>query len=328
MRWPIDRRTPCIRVTLYEETLMKHLFTTTALATMIALPVAAQDTMSTAETNGYEQMQQMEIKVSNLLDHQIYMPHSDSAGAMSDNDTADYGTNLPTDTASNTATDGETIENRTQDTTIAGHIGAVSDVQDDWQMVGEVEDVLLSRDSEVQGLIVDAGGFLGMGETEKQISINQIRFVEDSDDEGEFFLVYSGDKSTFGQSGTFDEARARDEGWRRASETEEAQMWEEERTSQTRDVELAQLTTDELLGAAAYGSNEEWVGEVSDLSLSEDGKMDAIILDVGGFLGIGEKAVAIKPSQVEIVRVGGDDLRAYVNATEEQLESMKAWDES
>lgn len=31
---------------------MKHLFTTTALATMIALPVAAEDTTSKAETTG------------------------------------------------------------------------------------------------------------------------------------------------------------------------------------------------------------------------------------------------------------------------------------
>ncbi|NKX29537.1 PRC-barrel domain-containing protein [Tritonibacter mobilis] len=307
---------------------MKHLFTTTALATMIALPVAAQDTMSETETSGYEQMQQMEIKVSNLLDRQIYMPHSDSAGATSDSDVAGDGTDMPTDTASNTATDGEAIDTSPQDTTVAGHMGAVSDVQNNWQMVGEVEDVLLSREGEAQGLIVDAGGFLGMGETEKQISMNQIRFVEDSDDEGEFYLVYAGDRSTFDQSENFDEARAEQEGWRRASETEAAQMWEEERTSQTQGVELSQLTTDDLLGAAAYGSNEEWVGEVSELSLSDDGKMEAIILDVGGFLGIGEKAVAMQPDQVEIVRVGGDDLRAYVNATEEQLESMQTWNES
>ena len=70
------------------------------------------------------------------------------------------------------------------------------------------------------------------------------------------------------------------------------------------------------------------MGEVSELTLTDEGKLDAIILDVGGFLGIGEKAVALEVDQVEITRVGGDDLRAHVQATEEQLEAMPAWHES
>ncbi|MFY1709109.1 PRC-barrel domain-containing protein [Tritonibacter scottomollicae] len=307
---------------------MKHLFTNTALATMIALPVAAEDTMSKAETTGYDQMQSMEIKVSNLLDHQIYMPTDETGDAVSGSGDAETGAKMPSDTATNTATGEQPMQTNSHDTSFAGHMRAVSDVQNNWQMVGEVEDVLMRRDGEVQGLIVDAGGFLGVGETEKHISLNQIQFVEDADDEGAFFMVYSGGKSTFDQTEDFDETRAEDQGWYRASETEDARMWEQERESQTRDVELAQMTTDELLGAAAYGSNDEWVGEVSELTLTDEGKLDAIILDVGGFLGIGEKAVALEVDKVEITRVGGDDLRAHVQATEEQLEAMPAWDES
>ena len=35
------------------------------------------------------------------------------------------------------------------------------------------------------------------------------------------------------------------------------------------------------------------VGEIGDVVLTADGKIDAYIIDVGGFLGVGEKEVAI-----------------------------------
>jgi len=152
----------------------------------------------------------------------------------------------------------------------------------------------MRRDGEVQGLIVDAGGFLGVGESEERMSLNQIQFVEDADDEGAVFKVYSGGKSTFDQTEDFDETCAEDQAWCRASETEDVRIWEQERASQTRDVELAQITTEELLVAAADGYNDEWVGKVSELTLTDQGKLAAISLDVGGCLGIGEQAVALE----------------------------------
>ena len=54
-----------------------------------------------------------------------------------------------------------------------------------------------------------------------------------------------------------------------------------------------ELKAEDLIGTTVYGANDENIGEISDIVLSQDGKVDAIIIDVGGFLGMGEKPVAI-----------------------------------
>ena len=52
----------------------------------------------------------------------------------------------------------------------------------------------------------------------------------------------------------------------------------------------------------------------------------AAVVDVGGFLGIGEKAVALPMSSLDVLQQeGGDDLRIYVSQTEEELEAMEAY---
>jgi hypothetical protein len=201
----------------------------------------------------------------------------------------------------------------------------VPDVPEGWTMAGEIDDVLLSQDGQVQALVVDTGGFLGMNEATRRIDIQEVRFVPDTDDEGEFFAVYTGDQQALQGAEAFDEA-ALQEGTLRGTET-----WGDELAGSQADIAFTSITTDELLGTAVYGSNDNWVGEIGELALTEDGEIEAVIIDVGGFLGIGEKPVALSMDQIQLRRgeggAFGDDLRAYVNATEEELESMEAWEE-
>lgn len=86
------------------------------------------------------------------------------------------------------------------------------------------------------------------------------------------------------------------------------------------------LTAEELLGTNVYGPNNEHIGAIGDFVVDEqDGNIDAIIIDFGGFLGIGVKEVA----------VGYDDLSFYtdemgnrmllLNVTREQMEQATAF---
>jgi PRC-barrel domain len=82
---------------------------------------------------------------------------------------------------------------------------------------------------------------------------------------------------------------------------------------------------DQMMGMRVYGPNEEDVGEVSELVLDADGKPAQVIVDVGGFLGIGEKPVAIDVTALQIMQAtGGGELRAYVPMTQDELESLPA----
>lgn len=269
---------------------MRKLLASTAIVAAMAMPVAAQD----GEISYDEQSQQMEtmgIQATNLIDQRVYMKRSDSGDASSES----------------------------QD--MADTSEGISDVPDNWEMVGEVDDLLMTQEGDVRSLIVDAGGFLGMNETSRQVDLSNVTFIPDSDDEGEFFVVFTGDSSTFESQQEYDQAAAESEGMQRATERDDWQQSER----QVEEVDLATLTTEELLGARVYGSDDNWVGEISELALAEDGKVDAVIVDIGGFLGIGEKPVAMKMDQIKLNRVDGDDLRGYVNATEEELENMESY---
>lgn len=91
------------------------------------------------------------------------------------------------------------------------------------------------------------------------------------------------------------------------------------------DFESFDFTT--LEGATIYGSQDETVGDVSDLVLADGGVIEAVVVGIGGFLGIGEREVAIPFDRLSILQgEEQDDVRVYVNATREELEGMSAYD--
>ena len=57
----------------------------------------------------------------------------------------------------------------------------------------------------------------------------------------------------------------------------------------------------DLTGATVYSPQDESIGDVNDVIVSRDGKVDGVVVGVGGFLGIGEKDVAIKLSQLKMM---------------------------
>ncbi len=72
-----------------------------------------------------------------------------------------------------------------------------------------------------------------------------------------------------------------------------------------------------LIGATVRTSGNEDVGSVSDLLIDEDGQIVGIVIGVGGFLGIGERDVAI----------GWDDVTRSGAADEQELRIEKTRDD-
>ena len=70
----------------------------------------------------------------------------------------------------------------------------------------------------------------------------------------------------------------------------------------------------------------EEIGEVED-ALTENGALSALVLDIGGFLGLGEHTITVAPDQVMYMRDPGvlSDVRVYINATKEQLEAIPSY---
>jgi hypothetical protein len=65
-----------------------------------------------------------------------------------------------------------------------------------------------------------------------------------------------------------------------------------------------QVMASDLRGTRVYSSNNESIGDISDLLLDRQGQVVAAIVGVGGFLGIGQKDVAVPFQALEIVPEG------------------------
>ncbi|MEH6718161.1 MAG: PRC-barrel domain-containing protein [Aurantimonas endophytica] len=99
-----------------------------------------------------------------------------------------------------------------------------------------------------------------------------------------------------------------------------------EREGMTAVTDQSELTADNLLGASVYGPNEETVGDIADIALSPEGQVDAVIVDVGGFLGIGAKPVAVAMDNLQFMQDAGGSLYLYTQFTQEQLEAAPEYD--
>lgn len=97
---------------------------------------------------------------------------------------------------------------------------------------------------------------------------------------------------------------------------------------QLSDEERTALTAEDLEGVALFDATDERVGEISDIVLTDDGQVEQVIVDVGGFLGLGEKPVAVAFDEIEISRDQAgeaDALEATTSLTIEEFEAMKEW---
>ena len=83
------------------------------------------------------------------------------------------------------------------------------------------------------------------------------------------------------------------------------------------------VSIDEVLGSRVVNANGEEVAEIEDLVVDQNQAQYAI-LSVGGFLGIGEKKVAVP---LEDLQLGEDEVYLMTATTEEQLEEMPEYDE-
>jgi sporulation protein YlmC with PRC-barrel domain len=56
-----------------------------------------------------------------------------------------------------------------------------------------------------------------------------------------------------------------------------------------------------LMGLDVYNEANEKLGDVNELILDKDGKVDAVVIGVGGFLGMGEHDIAVKMDKLKFV---------------------------
>ncbi|MEO1987174.1 MAG: PRC-barrel domain-containing protein [Martelella sp.] len=239
---------------------------------------------------------------------------------------------------------------------------------DDEQTLGDVSDVLVGPDGNIEGIIIGVGGFLGIGEKDVAIPFGNVE--QNTDDQGMLHLTVetsrdelenapefdygavtpdaqmvtpsgtdstatgnsgSNGASTGPSTGTGDDTASGDAGTDAATDmpsNDLAGSATEAGSAGSRNMEqLARedMRADDLLGATVYGENGDDVGDIGDVIVDPEGEIQAFIVDVGGFLGLGEKEVAMSPDNLDFRQDGGT-IMVYTRFTEDQLNDQPEYD--
>lgn len=285
------------------------------------------------------------------------------------------------------------------ETEVEANSTIAADGEKEWDDIGEINDVLLDSEGNVKAVILGIGGFLGMGERDVSVNMDEIRIVTEEGDSDDRFLVVNTSKEMLEKAPAFermdDEANMETEANMDANadmnaetdmaatdmnaeaevdtETEmeadaealanEAEMEAEEAAAETEQAvdeattemaeganeleqdmerpmltapaveregyanatadEVAALTAEDLEGSYVYGANDETVGEIGALVMGDNGEVGQVVINVGGFLGIGEKPVAVTWDELQIMKnAEGDDFRIYIDSSEEALKAQ------
>lgn len=265
---------------------------------------------------------------------------------------------------------------------------------DDAENIGDVNDLVIDADGNVQAVVVGVGGFLGLGEKNVALEFDAIEWAEK---DGDRWIVVNStadalkalpdfDRSAYdmapavamdetapatndttamapadgsnapsddtamapaGQSTTGNNAgdtaamdkpadgtaAATNETTAEAPAADQPAATDTTKTgaidrSTLDELNTADIRAEELIGTTVYGAGDENVGEIGDVILTQDGKVDAVIIDVGGFLGMGEKEVAVGMDNLTFLTDEDGNKYLYTTFTKEQLEAQVAYDKS
>lgn len=293
---------------------MKSLFTTTAIVLALGLPVNGYaQTVATTTTDadaganmGFLANRSMnQMLATDLIGQNVY--------------------------ARRTPVDMTTGGQNMTDGTMASMTAADLDAMDN---VGQINDLILSNDGTVAAVVIGVGGFLGVGEQDVAVTMNEVSFAANADNPGDMYVIVNTSGEMLKTSPPFDRNGmiAADAAAGNGATSTTTAGTATDRTMLTapameRDgynaVKVTDLSIDMLIGKNVYGTDDSSVGTVSDVTVDTAGAVQDVVIDFGGFLGMGTTKVALTFDELTILTDGNKaDIRVYVDATKDQIKAM------
>ena len=222
---------------------------------------------------------------------------------------------------------------------------------DNAENIGDVNDILLDKSGNTKSVIIGVGGFLGMGEHNVAVEWNKLSWSERN---GDRWLVYPSTKeqlqalpefdrkpyepgtTTTASNGTTDNATAPATTTTTAQDTTAQPAAPAADTTKTGSIDKSQLTPvppeklmsdKDLEGTTVYGANDEKIGSINDVVIDQKSKkVEAVIVDVGGFLGMGAKSVAVGMDKLQFMADKDGNKYLYTPFTKDQLKAQAEFD--
>jgi len=193
--------------------------------------------------------------------------------------------------------------------------------------IGDINDLVIDANGDIAAAVVGVGGFLGVGEKNVAVDFSELKWSTAADGTWRYVLATTADALKAAPDFVYDDETAAQQAAN--VDANNTQVAPADNTAVTpldrstlKPLDATALTSEELKGIAVYGINSEQIGSIGDFALNADGKIDAVIVDVGGFLGLGKKPVAVGFDNLAF-SVDADNKRyLFINATKEQLEAQ------
>ena len=184
--------------------------------------------------------------------------------------------------------------------------------------VGEIDSVVIDQSGKVRYVVVGVGGFLGIGKKDVALAWDELKISD------------NGEKVT--TAATKDQLAALPE--HKFPETvkpgtvypyDEAVRTNPSLASPEEMAPAAGMTgikASKLVGATVRNAAGDNIGEIHELLLSNDGKTKGFVIDVGGFLGLGEHTVLLPWSDVIVQADANGAITATTKMDRNQLEKL------
>ncbi len=85
------------------------------------------------------------------------------------------------------------------------------------------------------------------------------------------------------------------------------------------------INISKLIGLNVENTDGDVVGEVGEVVLGENGKVQGVVVDVGGFLGLGTHSVLLNWKDVKLSGAQ-NEVKAEVNASKDRLKALPAYE--
>ena len=86
-----------------------------------------------------------------------------------------------------------------------------------------------------------------------------------------------------------------------------------------------EIRASKLIGTRVNNEAGERIGDINEVVLSNDGKVAAVVIGVGGFLGLGEREVAVTFDTIRLTQDSNNNTVAAISATKDSLTAAPEW---
>lgn len=87
----------------------------------------------------------------------------------------------------------------------------------------------------------------------------------------------------------------------------------------------ASFLASKMIGVTVRNAAGDNVGTIDDLLIADGGVLKAVVLDVGGVLGLGSKRIAVEPNAL-VLRPGGETYAAVLNMSKDTVAAAQPFD--